>query len=90
LLAVIGLSTQDVYLRSGGVVGVRRITSAVSQATSGGVTSALIFARRSGAATTTGEPPVNPSLPYPQIMSIKKITFIKKKFRWTLCPRPAL
>lgn len=81
MLAALGLSTQDVYLQSGGVVGVRRITSAVSQATSGGVTSALVIARRSGAATTTGEPPVNHSLPHPEIMSIKKITFIKKKFR---------
>lgn len=81
MLAAIGLSSQDVYLQSGGVVGVRRITSAISQATSGGVTSALIFARRSGAATTTGEPPVDLFLPHPQIMSIKKITFIKKKFR---------
>ena len=81
MLAAIGLSSQDVYLQSGGVVGVRRITSAIFRVTSGGVTSALVIARRSGAATTTGEPPVDLVLPHPQIMSIKKITFIKKKFR---------
>lgn len=56
MLAAVGLATQAVYLRSGGVVGVRRITSAISQATSGGVTSALVFARRLGAATATGNP----------------------------------